>query len=50
MLIIALIVSYRNIGWATIVYALTVGFSMDYFEELLQPLMMSSSSMGIRLF
>ena len=50
MLIIALIVSYRNIGWATIVYALTVGFSMDYFEELLQPLMISSSSMGIRLF
>ena len=38
MLIIALIVSFKNIGWATIIYALTVGFAMDFFEVLLAPL------------
>ena len=38
MLIIALIVSFKNIGWATIIYALTVGFAMDFFEVLLTPL------------
>ena len=35
VLVIALIVSRKNIGWATIVYALSVGFTMDYFEKLL---------------
>lgn len=34
VLVIALIVSRKNIGWATIVYALSVGFTMDYFEKI----------------
>ena len=49
VLVIALIVSRKNIGWATIVYALSVGFTMDYFEKLLQPLQIQSAGMMIRL-
>ncbi len=48
MLVIALVVSYRNIGWATIVYALTVGYSMDFFEGLLAPLAIADASLIIR--
>ena len=39
MLIIALIVSFKNIGWATIIYALTVGFAMDFSSLLIQHLL-----------
>lgn len=49
VLVIALIVSRKNIGWATIVYALSLGFTMDYFEKLLQPLQIQSAGMMIRL-
>lgn len=49
VLVIALIVSRKNIGWATIVYALSVGFTMDYFEKLLQPLQIQNADMIIRL-
>lgn len=49
MLVIALIVSRKNIGWATIAYALCVGFAMDYFEGLLEPFHIEQSSMLIRL-
>ena len=49
VLVIALIVSRKNIGWATVVYALTVGFTMDYFERLLQPLQIQTAGIVIRL-
>ena len=49
VLVIALIVSRINIGWATIVYALSVGFTMDYFEKLLQPLQIQNADMITRL-
>lgn len=49
MLVIALIVSFKNIGWATIIYALTVGFSMDYFEVLLEPLNIEHMNIIMRL-
>ncbi|MDB7988728.1 YitT family protein [Faecalicoccus pleomorphus] len=49
VLIIALIVSYKNIGWATVIYALTVGFTMDFFEQMLAPLHISDLSIVIRL-
>lgn len=49
VLVIALIVSRKNIGWATIVYALSVGFTMDYFEKLLQPLQIQNADMITRL-
>lgn len=49
VLAIALLVSRKNIGWATIVYALSVGFTMDYFENLLRPLQIQNASMIIRL-
>lgn len=49
MLIIALIVSFKNIGWATIIYALTVGFAMDFFEVLLAPLNIVNMNILIRL-
>lgn len=49
MLIIALIVSFNNIGWATIVYALTVGFAMDFFEVLLAPLNIENMNILARL-
>lgn len=49
MLIIALIVSFKNIGWATIVYALTVGFAMDFFEVLLAPLNIENMNILARL-
>lgn len=48
MLIIALIVSFKNIGWATIIYALTVGFAMDFFEVLLTPLNIENMSILTR--
>lgn len=49
VLIIALKVSRKNIGWATIIYALTVGYAMDYFEVLLFPLHIREASLWIRL-
>lgn len=49
MLVIALIVSFKNIGWATIIYALTVGFAMDFFEVLLAPLNIENMNILIRL-
>ena len=49
MLVIALIVSFKNIGWATIVYGLTVGFAMDYFEVLLDPLNIENMNIIMRL-
>ena len=49
VLVIAFIVSRKNIGWATIVYALSVGFTMDYFEKLLQPLQIQNADMITRL-
>ena len=48
MLIIALIVSFKNIGWATIIYALTVDFAMDFFEVLLTPLNIENMSILTR--
>lgn len=48
MLIIALIVSFKNIGWATIIYGFTVGFAMDFFEVLLTPLNIESMNILIR--
>lgn len=48
-LIIALLLSRKDIGWCTIVYALTVGFSMDYFNDLIVGINIAKMSMVIRL-
>lgn len=48
MLAIALLVSFRHIGWATVVYALSVGFSMDFFETMLQPFGLAQAGLPVR--
>lgn len=48
-LIIALLLSRKDIGWCTIVYALTVGFSMDYYNGLIAGINIANMSMMIRL-
>lgn len=49
MLAIACVLSFRDIGWATVLYALTVGFAMDFFEGLIAPLHIMEMSLLIRL-
>lgn len=34
MILIALAVARKDIGWCTIVYAFTVGFAMDFYEDV----------------
>lgn len=48
-LIIALILSRKDIGWCTIVYALTVGFAMDFYNELIADMNIAEMTMLIRL-
>lgn len=48
-LIIALLLSRKDIGWCTIVYALTVGFAMDFYNNLIIDMNIANMSMLIRL-
>lgn len=48
-LIIALLLSRKDIGWCTIVYALTVGFAMDFYNALIIDMNIANMSMLIRL-
>lgn len=45
MLMIALAVARKSIGWTTVVYALSVGFSMDFFNEMLSIFAMNDFSL-----
>ncbi|MDF9824288.1 putative membrane protein YczE [Breznakia sp. PF5-3] len=45
MLMIALAVARKSIGWTTVVYALSVGFSMDFFNEVLSIFAMNDFSL-----
>lgn len=49
MLGIALIVARKHIGWCTVVYALSVGFLIDWYSELLLPLNIMNSALTIKL-
>lgn len=48
-LIIALILNRKDIGLATIVYALTTGFAIDFFMNLITPFAIGQSSLFLRL-
>lgn len=48
-LLAAIILSRKEIGWTSIVYALTTGFSMDYFDNILVSFNFAESSIVIRL-
>lgn len=48
-LLIALILSRKDIGWTSIVFALSTGFVMDFFDPILQPLQISQMSFFIRI-
>lgn len=48
-LVLAIILSRKDIGWTSIVYALSTGFFMDYFDELLLMFSIMKSGMIIRL-
>lgn len=48
-LAIALIIARKNIGWTTILYALTVGFSMDFYTRLLDSYSIADYSFIIRI-
>lgn len=47
-LLIALWLSRKDIGWCTIVYALTVGYFMDFYDAILTPYSLSTSALWIR--
>ena len=49
MLIIALLVARKHIGWCSVVYALSVGFLIDFYSELLLPLNIMGSILPIKL-
>lgn len=49
MLVIALIVARKHIGWCTVVYALSVGFLIDLYSELLLPLNIMNSGIVVKL-
>lgn len=48
-LLLAIILSRKEIGWTSIVYALTTGFFMDYFDHILVLFNFAESSIIIRL-
>lgn len=48
-LLLALLLSRKDIGWTSIVYALSTGFVMDFFDPLLAGFQFASSSMVVRL-
>lgn len=48
-LLTAIILSRKEIGWTSIVYALTTGFFMDYFDNILVVFNFAESSIVIRL-
>lgn len=48
-LIIALLLSRKDIGWCTIVYALTVGFAMDFYNTIIIDMNIANMSLLIRL-
>lgn len=47
-LLIALWLSRKDIGWCTIVYALSVGYFMDFYNAILTPYDLSSSILWVR--
>lgn len=48
-LVIALLLSRKDIGWCTIVYAFAVGYSMDFYSELFSNLDIMKMNIEIRL-
>lgn len=47
-LILALILSRKNIGWTTIIYALTTGYFMDVFNLWIEPLHLYETNLTVR--
>lgn len=48
MLLIAFLVARKRIGWITVVFALLVGFAMDFFLDVLGPLEIAEASLMVR--
>lgn len=48
-LLIAIVVAYKHIGWTSIVYALSTGFLIDYFDVLLQTFQFAQQSLLMRI-
>lgn len=49
-LVIAILLSRKDIGWCTVVYAIFVGYSMDFYNALIVDLDIMHMNMIIRLF
>lgn len=49
VLVIAMFLSRKDIGWCTIIYALTVGFAMDFYNALILNMHISQMSILIRI-
>ena len=49
-LLLALVLAFKHIGWTSIVYALSTGFLIDYFDVLLQSFQFAQQSMLLRIF
>lgn len=48
VLIVALIVARKDIGWATVLYALSVGFAIDFYNDLLGSLPILHGSLPVK--
>lgn len=48
-LLIAGVLAFKHIGWTSIVYALSTGFLIDYFDVLLQPFSLAQHALLIRI-
>ncbi len=48
-IVIALLLNRKNIGWATILYALLCGYAIDFFMSLIGPLSIGKSSLIVRI-
>ncbi len=48
-LLLALLLAYQHIGWTSIVYALSTGFFIDYFDVLLQSFQFAQQGIALRL-
>ena len=46
---LACILSFKDIGWTSIIYALSTGFFMDLFDPFIAPLHLEDGSLVIRL-
>lgn len=47
-LLLAILLSRKDIGWTSIVFALSTGFAMDFFEPLLLPFQITQMSFMMR--